>query len=125
MQESEPKRGAARIIGAFFISLRGLGCCFREEEAFRQEVLLYLVLLPVILLMPVSPALKLILFFTNSLVLIVEVLNSAVEAVVDLASPEYHELAGRAKDMGSAAVFISLTVAGVSWASALLLILFR
>lgn len=124
MQQAKPKRGAARIIGAFFISLRGLGCCFRDEEAFRQETILYLALLPVILLMPVSPALKLLLFLANSLVLMVEVLNSAVEAVVDLASPEYHELAGRAKDMGSAAVFISLAVAGVSWGAVLLLILF-
>lgn len=123
MQKPEPKKGIARLIQSFFFTLQGLRSCFTYEEAFRLETVLFLVLLPVLLLIPVSPILKLLLFFANSIVLIVELLNSAIEAVVDKVSPEYNELAGRAKDMGSAAVFISLVVAGVIWAYALYQIL--
>ena len=119
MQKPESKRGLARIINAFFFSLQGLTTCFKNEEAFRLEAILFLILLVVLVLIPVSPPLKLLLFLANCLVLIVELLNSAVEAVVDKASPEYHELAGRAKDMGSAAVFISLVAAGIIWTYAL------
>lgn len=123
MQKPESKKGLARIVSAFFFSIQGLKSCFRYEEAFRLEALFFIVLLVVLVLIPVSPVLKLLLFFVNCLVLIVELLNSAVEAVVDKASPEYSELAGRAKDMGSAAVFISLVVAGVIWGYALFQIL--
>lgn len=111
------------MVSAFFFSIQGLKSCFQNEEAFRLETIFFLVLLVVLILIPVSPVLKLLLFFANCLVLIVELLNSAVEAVVDKVSPEYNELAGRAKDMGSAAVFISLVVAGVIWGYALFQIL--
>ena len=80
---------------------------------------MFIVLLPVLVLIPVSGVVKLLLFTCNCLVLIVELLNSAIEAVVDKVSPEYDELAGRAKDMGSAAVLISLVAAGVVWLYAL------
>jgi len=113
------KHGIARIFAAFFYSLDGLRCAFRNEEAFRQEALLFLLLLAVIFFLPVSLSIKLGLLAANSLVLIVELLNSAVEAVVDMASPDYHILAKRAKDMGSAAVLLSLLVAGSVWLFAL------
>jgi len=114
----------ARILAAFFYSLDGLCCAFRNEEAFRQEALLFLFLLAVIFFLPVALSIKLGLLAANSLVLIVELLNSAVEAVVDMASPDYHILAKRAKDMGSAAVLLSLLVAGSVWLFALGIILF-
>ncbi|MFV0439192.1 MAG: diacylglycerol kinase [Desulfopila sp.] len=105
----------ARISAAFFYSVDGLRSAFRNEEAFRQEAILFLILLAVIVFLPVSLPTKLSLLAANSLVLIVELLNSAVEAVVDMASPDYHILAKRAKDMGSAAVLLSLLVAGCLW----------
>ena len=85
---------------------------------------MFIILLPVIILIPVAPVLKLFLFAANSLVLIVELLNSAIEAVVDKVSPEFHTLAERAKDMGSAAVLLSLILAGVVWAAAVFDLLF-
>ncbi len=119
MNKPAPKTGIARLISAFRYSMQGLRASYRNEEAFRQEVLLFLVLLPVILLIPVTAMLKLLLFVVNCLVLIVELLNSAVETIVDKVSPDYDELAGRAKDMGSAAVLISLISAAGAWGYAL------
>ncbi len=119
MEKPKSKKGLARLISAFRNSLKGLASCYRSEEAFRQEAIVFVLLVPVIFLLPVSTTLKLLLFAVNSLVLIVELLNSAVEAIVDMVSPGYDELAGRAKDMGSAAVFISLTIGAAFWAYAL------
>jgi len=109
------KKGLTRIISAFFYSLDGLRSAFRNEEAFRQELYLYLCLLPVIFLVQVPILYKLLLVSVNTLVLIVELLNSAVESIVDMVTPEYHALAKRAKDMGSAAVLLSTTLAGCMW----------
>jgi diacylglycerol kinase (ATP) len=114
------KRGISRVFSAFFYSLDGLTSAFKHEEAFRQEALLFLLLLPGIYFVPVSLPFKFALLAANSLVLIVELLNSAVEAVVDMVSPDYHILAKRAKDMGSAAVLISLFLAGGLWLAALI-----
>lgn len=122
MDKPRSKKGLARLISALRYSLQGIVACYRNEEAFRQEVIVFGLLLVAIVLIPVSGLVKLLLFTVNSLVLIVELLNSAVEAIVDRVSPEYDELAGRAKDMGSAAVLLSLVVAGVVWAYALFLI---
>lgn len=113
-----PKRGYARIWAAFFYSLNGLRSAFCYEAAFRQELGLFCILLVILLFLPISTPFKGMLFFANTLVLIVEILNSAIEAVVDLSSPEYHVLAQRAKDLGSAAVFISLALASVLWLTA-------
>ena len=118
------KRGLSRIFSAFFYSLDGLISGFRYEEAFRQEAILFLLLLPGIYFIPVPLPFKLALLAANGLVLIVELLNSAVEAVVDLVSPDYHVLAKRAKDMGSAAVLLSLFLAGGLWFTALFLAFF-
>ena len=109
------RHGLARVIAAFFYSLDGLRSGFRNEEAFRQEAILFLLLLPVIWLLPVALPFKAALCAANLLVLIVELLNSAIEAVVDLTSPDYHALAKRAKDMGSAAVLLSLMLACGLW----------
>lgn len=89
------------------------------EAAFRQEVLLFIMLLPILFLLPVSGVMKIVLLLANMLVLIVELLNSAVEAIVDKASPEFNDLAKRAKDMASAAVLLSLLVAVSAWTVAI------
>ncbi|WP_163340269.1 diacylglycerol kinase [Desulfopila sp. IMCC35008] len=113
------KRGISRIIAAFFYSLQGIKSCLKHEEAFRQEAALVLLLLPVILFLPVATTTKLSLFLVNMLILIVEMLNSAIEAIVDMTSPEYHDLAKRAKDVGSGAVFLAILTASVFWLHAL------
>jgi diacylglycerol kinase (ATP) len=110
------KSGLTRIAKAAIYSWRGFVVAFRTEHAFRQELLLVLVLTPIALLLPVTWFERLMLFAAMSIVLITELLNSAIEAVVDKASPEIHPLAGRAKDMGSAAVFVSLVLTVLAWA---------
>jgi len=114
----ERKTGLSRIGAAFVYSLNGLRLAVKKEAAFRQEVGIWVVLGVGLFFMPISLAFKILLFFATTLVLIIELLNSAIEAVVDLAAPEYHELAKQAKDMGSAAVFISLLLAGFLWIGA-------
>jgi diacylglycerol kinase (ATP) len=107
--------GLARVWRAFFYSHDGLIAAYKNEAAFRQEVWLALVLIPLSFFLPVSTLGKALMIASVLLVLIVELLNSAIEAVVDLASPGQHELAKRAKDMGSAAVLISLVNVGCVW----------
>jgi diacylglycerol kinase (ATP) len=114
------KTGAARIWNALRYSLDGFLAAFRHEEAFRQELLLAVVLAPVALLLPASGAGKALMIGSLLLVLIVELLNSAVEAAVDRISLENHRLAKRAKDIGSAAVFLSLVNVAVVWLLVLL-----
>ena len=108
-----------RIWYALLYSKEGLVTGFKEEAAFRQEVFLFLILLVPLYFLPFDFSFKLLLFMANSLVLITELLNSAVEAVVDLVSPEHNTFAKKAKDMGSAAVFLALALAAVLWAAAL------
>lgn len=109
------KKGLSRIISAFFYSLDGLRSAFKNEEAFRQELYLYICLLPLIWLIQVPLLYKLLLVSVNTLVLVVELLNSAIESIVDMVSPEYNAFAKRAKDMGSAAVLLSTSLAGCLW----------
>ncbi|NOZ67800.1 MAG: diacylglycerol kinase [Deferribacteres bacterium] len=118
-----PKTGLARIRRAFFYSLNGLRFAVSSEPAFREEICLFVVLLVVLYFMPISITFKTVLFFANTLVLIVELLNSAIESIVDMASPEYHVLAEKAKDLGSAAVLISLVLVIVLWGSAIWFVL--
>lgn len=108
-------RGSARLWRAFIASMHGLGSAFKDEEAFRLEVIAALVLIPAALFLPFSLLEKLALVGVVFLVLITELLNSGIEATVDLASSEYHLLAKKAKDMASAAVFLSLILAGAVW----------
>lgn len=109
------RKGLARIWRALGYSLAGLAAAFRHEDAFRQEVWLALVLLPIALVLPVAGIGKALMAGSVILVLIVELLNSAVEAAVDRISLEDHQLAKRAKDIGSAAVFLSLVNVAVVW----------
>ncbi|MEJ2361331.1 MAG: diacylglycerol kinase [Gammaproteobacteria bacterium] len=108
--------GLTRVIHAFYYSMQGLAAALRHESAFRQEVVLFLVLLPFAFWLGQSALQYILLISSLLLVLIVELLNSAVEAVVDRIGKEHNELAGRAKDMGSAAVFISLANVVLIWA---------
>ena len=109
------KTGFERLRRAFFYSIEGLIAAYRGEDAFRQEVLLAVVLIPIALLSPVSGIAKALLIGSVLLVLIVELLNSAIEAVTDRVSIEDHVLAKQAKDMGSAAVLVSLVLLAAVW----------
>jgi diacylglycerol kinase (ATP) len=114
------KTGVKRLINAFGYSLSGLRSAFRHEDAFRQEVALAAVLAPAAFLLPVAATARALLLASVFLVLIVELLNTAVEAVVDRVSLEDHELAKRAKDIGSAAVMLSLFNMVAIWVVVLL-----
>lgn len=109
------KSGLQRIWRAAFYSLDGFRAAIRHEHAFRQELLLCVALLPLAVWLPLSPLERAVLIATLLLVLIVELLNSAIEAVVDRVSLDDHDLSKRAKDFGSAAVFMSLTMVVVAW----------
>lgn len=109
------RTGAARVVAAMGYSWRGLLAAYQHEAAFRQELVLCAVLAPLGLWLGHSGVERALLLGSLFLVLIVEVLNSAIESVVDRVSDEHHELSGRAKDMGSAAVFISLACVVVVW----------
>jgi len=109
------KTGLRRIWNALFYSIDGLTAAFRHEDAFRQEALLALVLIPLALFLPVSGIGKALMIASVFLVLIVELLNSAVEAAVDRISLENHRLAKRAKDIGSAAVLMALVNVVAVW----------
>jgi diacylglycerol kinase (ATP) len=114
------KTGAARIVQAFLNSLAGLGDAWRHESAFRQEILLAAVLLPVALAVPVGGYERALLVATVLLVLVVELLNSSVEAAIDRISLDRHQLSKRAKDLGSAAVLVTLALLAAVWALVLL-----
>lgn len=114
------KTGLRRIWNALFYSFEGLKAAYRHEDAFRQEVWLAVVLIPLALFLPASGTGKALMIASVLVVLIVELLNSAVEATVDRVSLEHHHLAKRAKDVGSAAVLFSLINVVVVW----LLVLF-
>lgn len=107
--------GLRRIINAFGYSMKGLRAAFKYESAFRQETALLIILLPLAILLGQTIVDYSILIGSLLLVMMVELLNSALEAVVDRVSDEHHKLAGRAKDMGSAAVFIALLNVIVIW----------
>ena len=114
-------KGVQRIVNAAVYSVQGARAAFRHEEAFRQEVYLALIMLPAAFLLNVDQIERILMVGSGILVLIVELLNSGIEAVVDRVGTEYNELAGRAKDLGSAAVFLSLLLTGYIWASILFL----
>lgn len=116
VSQFKSKSGVKRIYAAFFYSIEGFKEAWRNEHAFRQEVMLVIPATILALLLPVSPLEKLALVAVLLIVLIVELLNSAIEAVVDRVSFEHHPLSKIAKDFGSAAVFLALTLAGLTWA---------
>ncbi len=114
------KTGLKRVWNALTYSLDGLSAAFRHEDAFRQEVLLALVLIPIALCTHATGVGKALMVAAVLLVLVVELLNSGIESVTDRISLEDHVLAKRAKDMGSAAVMIALINVPVVWLLVLL-----
>lgn len=114
--------GLTRLWRATVYSLAGLRVAYQEETAFRQEVWLALVLVPTALLFPLPLMGRAFLVAAMLLVLAMELLNTAIEAVVDLASPGFHPLAKKAKDVGSAAVLVSLFILALGWLCALIII---
>ncbi|RMG34726.1 MAG: diacylglycerol kinase [Gammaproteobacteria bacterium] len=115
MSEYFENQGLLRAWRALGYSLKGLRSCFKHESAFRQEVAIALVVLPLGLWLGEGGVEKALLAGSWLLVLIVELLNSAIEAAVDRFGPEHNELVGRAKDIGSAAVFIAILQALLMW----------
>ncbi|MBC8737100.1 diacylglycerol kinase [Paraburkholderia sp. UCT31] len=102
-----------RLVRAFGFSAKGLRAAWRDEAAFRQEVCVFAVLLPLTALLPLSACAKVVLVGQMALVLVCELMNSELEAIVDKASPERNELAAKAKDCASAAVLVAcVTLAG-------------
>jgi diacylglycerol kinase (ATP) len=110
------KTGVLRIWNALGYSLAGLRAAYTHEDAFRQEVWLSLILIPLVFFLPASGVGKAVMIGSVLLVLIVELLNSAIEAAVDRVSLENHRLAARAKDIGSAAVMVALLNVVAVWA---------
>lgn len=110
------KTGLRRLWNAIHYSLAGFKAAYRYEDAFRQETLLAAALIPLALFLPAGAVGKALMIASVLLVLLVELLNSAVEATVDRISLEDHQLAKRAKDIGSAAVLLSLVNLAVVWA---------
>ncbi len=113
---SNTPRTPFRVWQAFTWSMKGLKATWQLESSFRLEVYLCLILVPLGFYLGQNPVEKFLLISVLLFVLIVEVLNSAIEAVVDRWGSEHHELAGRAKDMGSAAVFLSDIIVVLCWA---------
>ncbi|OHX14966.1 diacylglycerol kinase [Chromobacterium sphagni] len=117
MQESpfKGKTGLVRLINAFGYSLDGFRAAFRHEDAFRQLVLLEAILIPMAFIVHAAPLARALLVASSLATLIIELLNSAIEAAVDHTSLERHPLAKRAKDMGSAAQLLGLINLAVVW----------
>ncbi|PMS55467.1 diacylglycerol kinase [Vibrio parahaemolyticus] len=114
------KTGIRRVMDATGYSIKGLKAAWTHEAAFSQELVLTLVLSISAFFLPVTTLERVLMISSLLLILIVELINSAVEAVVDRVSDDWHELSGRAKDIGSAAVFVALFLALFVWASFLL-----
>jgi len=109
-------KGVKRIVNAFFFSVAGFKAVWKHEEAFRQEIYLLIVAAPLALWLTGNNIERVLLIGCLVGVLLVELLNSAVEAAIDRIGFEHHELSGRAKDIGSAAVMLSLALAALTWA---------
>jgi diacylglycerol kinase (ATP) len=116
VSEFKSKSGLKRIFSALLYSVDGLKSAWRHEHAFRQELMLFVAGLLVALALPVSAFQKLALIAPLMLMLIVELINSAIEAVVDRISLERHPLSKNAKDFGSAAVLLCGVLAAMTWA---------
>ncbi len=115
MAPPEGNTGIRRIINAFKFSLQGFRACFRTEEAFRQEIYLTALMVPAAFWIGDTNVEQIVLLGSVVLVLITEMLNTAIERAIDRISTERHELSKEAKDMGSAAVFMALVFCGFAW----------
>jgi diacylglycerol kinase (ATP) len=109
------EKGLKRFVNAILFSIVGFKATWKHEEAFRQEVIGFLAAIPVTFWLAENNLEILLLLAPIILIMIVEILNSAIEAIVDRAGNEYHELAGRAKDMGSAAVMLTIMLTVATW----------
>lgn len=116
----EGKNGLRRLYNAFFYSWDGYCSCFRTEAAFRQEILASFIIIPAAFFLSDTSVELALMIASWGIVLIFEILNSAIERVVDRISEERHELSKDAKDMGSAAVLASLIICFIVWACILL-----
>lgn len=114
------KKGIGRLLAATGFSIAGLKSAWRHEEAFRLETITFCVLAPVGAWLGASNIERVLLIGSLFMVLLMELINSAIEAIVDRAGVEFHELAGRAKDTASAAVFVSIVLVFFVWAMLLL-----
>jgi diacylglycerol kinase (ATP) len=117
--EDNPHKGNKGITRAFRAAINswnGLIYAYKEESAFRQELALSLILIPLAIYLPVTPIEKILLIASVILVLVIELLNSSVEAAIDRISFEVHDLSKRAKDFGSAAVMLALLLCALTWA---------
>ena len=121
MIKTIPKRvtGIKRIYRAFLYSISGLRIAVKDEPAFRQELILVAALSILCLFLPLENWLRIALIVSHMVVLITELLNTAVESAVNRISPEFHEQAKKAKDTGSSAVLLSLLLASIIWLYAL------
>lgn len=104
-----------RLVGAPLYAWRGLTACFQSEEAFRLQLLAAVFMVPLALWLDITPVEQVLLILPIALVLVVELLNTAIETVVDRVGPEFHELSGKAKDIASSAVLISLLTVLLVW----------
>jgi diacylglycerol kinase (ATP) len=114
--EFKSKGGLGRIVAAFRYSMDGFRAAWNNEHAFRQEVMVAVPAVVIALLLKISAFQKLVLIAVLVLVLMVELLNAAIEAVVDRVSLDRHPLSKAAKDLGSAAVALAITLAAATWA---------
>lgn len=108
-------KGLKRLVNAFFYSVAGFKAAWKNEEAFRQEILVGIVVIPAGFLLGITCTQRAILILSYLIIPLVELLNTAVEATVDRVGMEKHELSGRAKDLGSASVFLSICIALIVW----------
>lgn len=125
ISEFKSKSGLKRIFSAFFYSIAGFKAAWKNEHAFRQELILVIPGVIGALLLPVSALEKLLLIGVLILILIVELINSSIEAIVDRISLERHPLSKDAKDLGSAAVFLAVSLAVATWAVVIWPLLWR
>lgn len=109
------EKGLKRFVNAIGFSIAGFKATWRHEEAFRQEVVGFIFAVPLAILLSENMIELVLLIASVTLIMIIELLNSAIETVVDRVGSDYHELAGRAKDIGSAAVMLSIMLAVVTW----------
>lgn len=114
-QKPSPQKGIKRVWSAIFYSVDGLRFAFSNEAAFRQELFFVAISIIALLVLPISFVCKCVLLFATTSIIVVEIINSGIEAVVDMVSPEYSDLAKHAKNLGSAAVFLSISIAVVLW----------
>ena len=116
MMNKPSRTGVAHVFDAYRYSLKGLRAAWRHEVAFRQEIALASLLLPLALWLGTNASERALLIGSVVIVIIVELLNSAIEAIVDRISTELHPLSGQAKDLGSAAVMLSMLLCLSCWA---------